>query len=220
MSNKIKILAVSIVGVILMLTVGLFSFNKFTNNETKELSKETKLTDDEIEINSEKIKTRNEEYTKIEAFVISQIQNQDIFLDISLKEEVSENELKPKEIPIKYFISGLKTQNQDIFGSAFTFDALNKSLNDDSRKNKDIVFQDYMLQISKENTIQKVSYQFHVDTFGRETNKGILRLRYDNKKDYVVPFELQEEMDNHGESDHTNYLIKTPLKDFLKILND
>lgn len=186
--------------------------------------KESKLTEKET-VPVQTIKEITEvvkESQKIDSFILSKLPTSDVFFkreqyshSHDSEEEESSEQLKKEAMRFVY--SAFMLQDVDQLTVAFSSKSI-RSLQD---KNEQLDpfkltqrLTEFLSLVNRDGSIEKLEYQFELDEYLQETNKGILTIVYKNKQEIKIKIEVEEV----GDEDHRAFEVVTPLSEIEKLV--
>ena len=190
------------------------------------LGKDTapKLTDKVEVINKDpmEITEVTEKSKHIDEFILSKIPNgENIFfkreqhIPHSEEDKVTLVDLKKENIQFVY--SSFVLQDLDQLTVAFSSESI-RSLQDnqESGKQEDLLqkLTKFLQLMNRNGMLEKIDYQFEIDKYKQETNKGLMNVYYTDNLQISIDIEVQQV----GDDEHLAYEIITPLKNFEEII--
>lgn len=161
-----------------------------------------------------------EESQKIDSFILSKIPGGDKaffkrehYTDHSHDEGTTSDLLR--EETMKFVYSAFMLQDIDQLTVAFSSDSI-RSLQSETDTVMDLpkVLANFLSRVNRDNQLEKLEYQFEIDEYDKETNKGLLTLIYSDGIQTPVEIELQ----SVGDEEHLAFEVITPLSEFRTLL--
>ena len=158
-----------------------------------------------------------DESKQIDEFILSKIPGGD---EVFFKREqftghshdVTTEELRKETMQFVY--SAFMLQDIDQLTVAFSPDSI-RSIKKDTHTIIDLakVLADFLKLVNREGLLEKLEYQFKLDEYDRESNKGVLTLLYSDGIQILIEIEIQPV----GDEDHRAFEVITPLSEIGKL---
>lgn len=160
-----------------------------------------------------------EESQKIDTFILSKIPDGD---EAFFKREHYSGHSHEKKVTgellreetMKFVYSAFMLQDVDQLTVAFSSDSI-RSIQSDADTVIDLpqVLADFLSLVNRDNQLEKLEYQFELDEYNRESNKGVLTLQYSDGLQIPVDIEIQ----SVGDEEHRAFEVITPLSEIGKL---
>lgn len=161
-----------------------------------------------------------EDSQKIDTFILSKIPGGDEaffkreqYSDHAHDEEITSELLR--EETMKFVYSAFMLQDVDQLTVAFSSDSI-RSIQSDADTVIDLpqVLADFLSLVNRDNQLEKLEYQFELDEYKRESNKGVLTLQYSDGLEIPVDIEIQ----SVGDEEHRAFEVITPLAEIEQLI--
>lgn len=210
-SKKIIIWALFLLGVVLIIYFGFWREPVTPLTEKVVVPKDT----------TKEITEVVEESQKVDSFILSKIPGGDKaffkrehYTDHSHDKAMTSELLR--EETMKFVYSAFMLQDIDQLTVAFSSESI-RSLQSETDTVIDLpkVLGDFLSRVNRDNQLEKIEYQFEIDEYDKESNKGLLTLIYSDGIQTPVDIELQ----SVGDAEHLAFEMITPLSDIEKLLD-
>lgn len=156
-----------------------------------------------------------EESRNIDQFIMSKLPSGEYITHSHEETEATNNELR--EETVQFIYSAFMLQDIDQLTVAFSSNSIRSLQNSTETGVENNLIQEitYFLQLVNRNgKLDKLEYQFELDKYNQETNKGVITILYTDNQQIKVEIEVAE----IGDEDHRAYEVITPLSDMKQII--
>lgn len=207
--KKIIGIALSIIGALLILYLFFWYEEKPSLAEKKVVPIET----------TKEITDVVETSKKIDEFILARIPggDEDFFkreqyMDHTHEEDLTSSDYRNETMQFVY--SAFMLKDIDQLTVAFSSDSVHSlQVETDNIMDFPQRLTDFLVLVNRDEKLDKLAYQFELDEYGRESNKGVLTLSYQDG--IQIPIEIETQA--IGDEEHLAYEVITPLAEIKKL---